>query len=159
MTSFLGAVLLTAASGAVGFAFAAQRKNELLIAEGFLALFRHILLNLPSLKTMDAILEDFHHPALDGAGITERLKNSACSFRFAAATELVSADTQLYEVLKRGTARLGGTDYESQEKQLSITADELEVLCDLRRLAYKNGEKCYRWVGVLCGAAASILLL
>lgn len=162
MTSVIGAMLLTASCGYMGFAFGAQRKNELLVAEGFLALFRHLLLGLPSLRPMDELLREFKSPTLERAGIIKLLNTEeacgACNKRLAAAVAATENDSQLFGVLSRGIKGLGDTDYAAQEELLRVTVGELQMLCDTRKEAYKNGESCYRWVGVLCGAAVSILL-
>lgn len=161
MTAIFGAVLICTSFGYVGFAYGAFKKGQWQVAEGFLALFEYMLLRLPSLCSMEEIWGDFSHPALDkrGIGALLRDKGLGCNKRLMAAIDMVKDDTVLYELLNRAAYELGNTDYERQEKQLAQTVKELSALCAARANTYKTEEKSYRWVGVLCGGALSILLL
>lgn len=163
MIRSVGAFLVTAATGTVGFALAAEEKKRLLATEGFFGLFSYILLRLPELGAMEDIIGDYRHPYFDQNGVSERLTSlswgDTCNKRYSAAIECFAEDAPLYSVLKRVGTDLGCTHYSRQESCLQSAADELAELCNTRRAILAKNEKCYRWVGVLAGAALSLLML
>lgn len=161
MIKLLGAFLVTAACGFMGFAYAKEKKKALLAAEGFLALFDYLLLRLPSLTLMDDIMGGLQVPALEGLGVADLLKGGtgACNKRYAAAIELFKEDGELYPILCQAGQELGCCEYRVQEQNLRAARDRLGALCQGRRESYAAGEKCYRILGVLMGAALSILML
>ncbi len=162
MTSIIGAMVITCACGAWGFGYARIKKEEAELAEGFCGLFKHLLLHLPSLAVMEDIMQTFRHPALEDKGIGELLRKTSagpCNKRYLAAIELVKDDEELFAVLSEAGWDFGSTEYRLQEASFTLAAQKLQLLSEKRRQSFATGEKCYRWLGVLLGAALSILML
>ncbi len=163
MTGFIGASLVTCAGGALGFAYAARQKTELAATEALAEFFDYLLLRLPSLVMLDELVGEFENVALEKTGFLPILKDvkkgETCNKRYFAAIELFSDDKALYAVLQKAGKHLGGTEYSLQAASLKDTRDCIKLLEDKRRAAFAAGEKCYRWLGVLMGAAVSILML
>ncbi len=163
MTGLIGASLVTCAGGALGFVYAARQKTELAATEALEELFDYLLLRLPSLVMLDELIEEFENPALEKIGFLPILKDTkggtTCNKRYFAAIELFSDDKALYSVLQKAGRGLGGTEYSLQAASLRDARDCIKLLGDKRRAAFAAGEKCYRWLGVLMGAAVSILML
>jgi len=163
MISILGAVLTIAAFSAVGFGAAAEKRRRVRVAEGFAALVEHISARLPSLAVMDDIVMGFDNTALRASGVLKLLQaqNSytPCNKRLLCAIELQRDDTELYRLLLPMATELGSTDYGRQKHSLETVAAQLNALCAARRAGLENSEKCYRWLGVLAGVTAVILLI
>lgn len=161
MIQLLGVLFVTSACGFLGFAYAKEKKKDLLAVEGFSAFFDYLLLRLPSLALIEDIISELESPELDALGVTEKLKFGvgACNKRYAAAIELFEGDVELYPILKQAGKELGCSDYRVQETSLRSARDRLVPLCERRRASYAAGERCYRALGVLIGAALSILML
>lgn len=161
MTGMVGALLITGAGGALGFAYAEKSKTELAATEALTDFFEHLLLRLPSLAFMEELFDEFENPTLKRLGFTAILKTGvgACNKRYLAAIELFRDDKQLYPILQKAGQHLGGTEYSLQSASLSTAKECLQLLSEKRRASFAAGEKCYRWLGVLMGAAISILML
>lgn len=163
MTSIIGAVLTSSACAALGFAYAERQKAELALTEGFKEFFAYLLLRIPSLELMEDIVAEFENSALDRGGFLPIIKDinsgGTCNKRYLAAIELFSGDKPLYAALLQAGKHLGGTEYSLQLSNLQSAHDRIGHLCEKRRADFAAGEKCYRWLGVLMGAALSILLL
>ncbi len=163
MTSLIGAMLITCACGACGFLYADSRKRELAATEGMCQLFEYLLLRLPSLAIMEDILAEFDNDELERMGfltvLGDKSKGATCNKRFCAAIELFSKDSGLYPILLQAGQGLGGTEYCIQESSLKSAHDRLQLLHKKRSTEFAAGEKCYRWLGVLVGAAVSILMI
>lgn len=163
MTAILGAALVVTACSAIGFGFAADKRRRTLMAEGFLALVRHVEDSLPSLLPLEDIMAAFDNEALARYGVLDEVKNKSsilpCNKRLAAAIELTKDDVRLYGVLRTLARGLGSTDYDKQQKTLQGVAASLNTLSASRRAELEKGEKCYKYLGVLAGAMAVILLI
>ena len=163
MKALIGAVLIIAACGSTGFLYAAEKRQRTLCAEGYLELIRYISERLPCLTPMDAIIKEFDNSALENAGVLRILRGEhsiePCNKRFLRAIELQKDDTELYSVLLPLANELGSLEYGRQMRSLKTAEVRLDILCGKRRAALEGGEKCYRWLGVLAGAMAVILLL
>ncbi len=151
MTIF-GALLITLACGYAGNALATEKKKELYYAEGFLSVVSYILLRLPSLTLLDTVIAECTEPFCKKEGIVSNKT-------LRAAIELTKADEPLYAVLKRLCDTLGSTELVRQAQSLQGAVSELEALCRVRREKCAATVRCYRYVGILGGAAAAILLL
>ncbi len=150
--SLLGAIAITLACGYIGFAMADEKKKELYYTEGFLSVTSYILLRLPGLALLDTILAECTEPFCKKAGIVSNKTLHA-------AIELTKADEPLYGILKRLGETLGCTELARQENALRTACAELESLAASRRAGCAATVRCYRYVGLLGGAALSILLL
>lgn len=163
MTGIIGAVLVMGGFSAAGFGLAAEKRGRALRAEGFADLIAHIQAHLPSLAALEDIIASFENAALARAGVMEVLKgqNSAlpCNKRLLAAIELQTEDKALYNILLPVARELGSTDYERQAQSLAAAGASLKELCSTRRQGLAESERCYRWLGMLTGAAAVILLI
>lgn len=161
MTALVGAALVIAACGSIGFLLAAEKRKSALRTEGFALLIKHISVRLPSLALMDDIMGEFENKALAEAGVLQTLKNGAgtCNKRFAAVAEAQKGDSALYAVLKPLANELGSTDYERQRQSLNDAEAKLTALSEARQAKLEGGERCYRWLGVLAGVLTVILLL
>ena len=163
MLGILGAFLLVSATTAIGFCIAAENRRAALCAEGYLALVEHIEASLPSLESLESIIAVFENRSLRREGVLEILqtKNSAvpCNKRLAVAIELQREDKTLYEVLLPLSKELGSTDYTKQQRSLAAAKTSLSALCAARRAETERGDGCYKWLGVLAGAMAVILLI
>ncbi|MBR6594773.1 MAG: stage III sporulation protein AB [Clostridia bacterium] len=160
MTSVFGALLVTLACGAAGFSAAARVKGRSEAAEDFLELFRYILLRLPSLAPIEDIWQDFCRRETAGSiAAIESDGDRGFHGAFARFAEKYKDDPELYSVISRAGAELGNTDYRRQEQSLRRTVAELEALFEKRKQRVESSQKCYRWVGVLMGAALSLLML
>lgn len=159
MISVLGALLVTLACGGAGFAAAAQVRAGAKAAESFLELFRYILLRLPSLAPIEDIWADFCREEGRAPKGLYVPKGGGFHGAFLHFAEGYEDDAPLYSILKRAGDELGSTDYPRQEQSLRRAVAELEALCEKRGQKAASGEKCYRWVGVLAGAALSLLML
>ncbi len=163
MTAVLGAVLVISAFGSAGFLLAAQKRSVALYTEGYTLLIKHICTRLPALTPMDEIIAEFENPALANAGVLQILKGEnsieLCNKRLTAAIELQKDDSALYGILCSVAKELGSTDYERQQKSLEDAYRKLSELCHKRKSELENGEKCYKWLGVLAGMMTVILLL
>lgn len=161
--ALLGAALIMASTTSAGLSLAAEKRNRALYAEGFLALVEHIEASLPSLAVLEDIIKGFDNKALRRAGVMDILKaqNSAlpCNKRLMSAIELQAEDKALYSVLSPLAKELGSTDYTKQLKSLGQAKVALSTLCAARRGETENSERCYKWLGVLAGAMAVILLI
>lgn len=161
--SLFGALLVIGAFGAAGFVMAAEKRQRVLCAEGFAALAEHISARLPGLAAMDEIVGDFENEALKSAGVLPILQDGnsllPCNKRLLAAIELQKDDEKLYSILLPLAKELGSLSYESQRRSLAAASQKLGELCKKRRASLAGGEKCCRWLGVLAGAAAAVLLL
>jgi len=152
-----------AACSAVGFGLAAEKRRRALMAEGFLALVRHVEDSLPSLLPLEDIMAVFDNESLRRYGVLETVKSKSsiqpCNKRLAEAIELTREDGELYGVLRSLVNGLGSTDYDKQQKSLRGVAAALESLSASRRSELEKGEKCYKYLGVLAGAMTVILLI
>ncbi len=163
MYSLIGAALVMGASTALGFSAAAEKKRRTLIAEAYLALAVRIEDALPSLLALEDILEGFENPILLREGFFEILlnKNSPlpCNKRLLFAIELHREDKALHSILLPLAKELGSTDYDRQKRSLLSARTALESLCGERRADNEKAESLYKWLGVLTGAMAVILLI
>lgn len=160
MLKLFGAVLVTAACGFCGNYCAREKKREYLSAQGFSELFEYLLLRLPSLELMENILADFHQPYLESVGACALLKEGGpCNKRYLNAIQLFAGDKELYSVLSSVKQGFGCTEYHMQEASLASARDRLAPICEKRRQRYLTEGKCYPRLGLLLGAALSILML
>ena len=163
MTEIIGSGLILAASTALGFGLAAEKRRRTLMAEGFLALVKHIEDSLPSLLPLEDILAVFDDQALRRYGVLAVINDpnsiKPCNKRLADAIELTRDDPRLYSVLSALVKGLGSTDYDKQLKGLRGALAALGSISTARRAELEKGEKCYKYLGVLAGAMAVILLI
>ena len=163
MTAIIGAALVIGASSAMGFGVAAEKRRGVLCAEGFLALVEYIEASLPSLAPLEDIISSFDNKSLSRYGVTDILLSSGgpmpCNKRLAYAIELQREDKALYCILSPLARGLGSTDYQSQAQSLARARAALASLCAARKRDSENSEKCFKWLGVLAGTAAVILLI
>lgn len=163
MTAFIGAALVMAACASLGFMLAAEKKRAVQCTEGFALLVKHIALRLPSLAVMDDIVSDFDNDGLKRADVLQALKGGGgaqpFNKRLLAVAEAQKHDGALYGILKPLATELGSTGYERQQQSLTEAEKRLFALYEKRKRELDNGEKCYKWLGVLAGATTVILLL
>ncbi len=163
MTAILGSVLVLTASTALGFGVAADKRRRTLMAEGFLELVRHVEDSLPGLAPLEDIVSLFRNEALERYGVLERVKEKSsvlpCNKRLETAIELTRDDTGLYGILQGFVKELGSTDYDRQLKGLQTARAALTSLSRQRRQELEKGERCYKYLGILGGALAVILLI
>ena len=77
MLKYLGILLIAAVTAGYGGLCAYSLKKEALVLNGFLLLARRIRTRIECFRQpLSEIYRDFSHPALDGAGFTEELRES-----------------------------------------------------------------------------------
>lgn len=163
MTAVIGSALVIGASSAIGFFAAAEKRRGVLRAEGFLALTEHIEASLPSLAPLEDIVRFFESKALSRLGVMDILlapgSLQPCNKRLVHAIELQREDKVIYEILSPLGRGLGSTDYQSQAQSLARARSALASLYAARLKDGESSEKCFKWLGVLAGVAAVILLI
>ncbi len=163
MLSLVGAALIIGASTVLGFSLAAEKKKRVLIAEAYLALTERIEDALPSLLALEDILRGFENRTLEREGFFNILRNKnsslPCNKRILYAIELHREDKALYGILLPLARELGSTDYARQKRSLEGARTTLAGLCKERHAAAEKAESLYKWLGVLTGAMAVILLI
>lgn len=163
MTAFIGAVLIMAASTAIGFGTAIEKRRRTLCAEGFFGLVEHIELSLPGLAALEDIISGYDNKTLRQEGVMDTIldPNSTlpCNKRLALAIELQKEDKALHDILVPLAKELGTTDYTRQSQSLLQAKAALYALSTSRRAELGNAERCYKWLGVLAGMTAVILLI
>lgn len=163
MTAFIGAALVMIASTAIGFGTAREKRRRTLCAEGFYGLVEHIELSLPSLASLEDIIRGYDNGTLRQEGVMDTLLSAnstlPCNKRLALAIELQREDKALYGALLPLTRELGNTDYTRQSQSIAQVKASLYTLSTARRAELHKEERCYKWLGVLAGMAAVILLI
>lgn len=160
MLKIIGALMIVAASSAVGFIKAERCRTRVRQLEAFSKLISHISSQIESFLTpLERIYADFQNDTLEKCGFLPLLRQYGGVRAVAECRARLCLDTPEAEELERFFSELGGHAIDIESRRLAYFEKRMSELSEAAAAELRGKQKLYRTLGFLVGTMLAVILI